>query len=180
MLYTFTEAQQKYGSPYQITREIKQGNLFKLARGLYSYTEKVSPYALITKRYPDAIITRDSAFFIHGLTDVIPDKINLATRRNASRLTEKGIRQFFLEDRIFEAGKTTMEYDATTISIYSLERMLIELMRKSASMPLDYYKEIILSYRKRVDDLDIRAVEDYMKLFRRNDYLFDIFQKEVL
>jgi len=180
MLYTYTEAQQKYGSPYQIEREVKQGNLYKIARGLYSREKEISPYAMITKLYPDAIITMDSAFFIHGLTDVIPDKINLATRRNASRIKDESIRQFFLEDRIFEPGKTTMEYDAVAISIYSQERMLIELMRNSASMPLDYYKEIILSYRKRIDDMDIRAIEDYMKLFQRNDYMFDIFQKEVL
>ena len=180
MLYTYAEAQEKYGSPYQIERKIQQGSLFKLAKGLYSDKKDVSPYAAITKMYPDAIITMDSAFFIHGLTDVVPDRINLATRRNSSRIRNENVRQFFLESHILEPGKTTVKHDGVTINIYSLERMLIELMRNSASMPLDYYKEIISNYRKRIDDMDIRAIEDYMQLFKRNDYMFDILQREVM
>jgi hypothetical protein len=119
-------------------------------------------------------------FLFRGLTDVVSDKICLATRRNALRINDQGICQYFLEERLFEHGKTHMDYDGTTIAVYSLERMLIELMRNSASMPLDYYKEIISSYRKRIDDMDVQAVEEYMDLFERNDYMFDIFQKEVL
>jgi len=180
MLYTYAEAQEKYGSPYQMERKIQQGSLFRLAKGLYSAKKDVSPYAVATKMYPDAIITMDSAFFIHGLTDVVPSKINLATRRNSSRIQNENVRQFFLESHILNPGKTTMKHDGTIINIYSLERMLIELMRNNASMPLDYYKEIISSYRKRIDDMDIRAIENYMKLFKRNDYMFDILQREVM
>ena len=180
MIYTYTEAQSKYGSNYQIEKEMKQGNLFKIERGLYSTTSDVSPYAVISGKYPEAILTMDSAFFIHGLTDVVPDKICLATRRNFSRIRDEGIRQYFLEEHLFEPGKTTVNYDGEDIAIYGLERMLVELMRNSASMPLDYYKEIILSYRKRIDDMDIRSVEEYMDMFERNEYMFDILQKEVL
>ena len=180
MLYTYTEAQEKYGSSYQIEREIKKGKLFKIARGLYSLEAKASPYAIISKVYPDAIITMDSAFYIHNLTDVIPNKIHLATRRNALRIRDKSIQQYFLEERFFEQGRTLIDHDRTTISIYSLERMLVELMRSSTSMPLDYYKEIISHYRNKIDEMDIYTIEEYMTLFERNDYMFDILQKEVL
>ena len=53
-------------------------------------------------------------------------------------------------------------------------------MRRQASLPLDYYKEVIESYRKIIDELDIALVEDYMSLFKKNDYMFDILQREVL
>ena len=180
MLYTYAEAEEKYGSSYQIEREVKKGNLFRIARGLYSAKAKVSPYATISKMYPDAIITMDSAFFIHGLTDVVPSKIHLATRRNALRIRDKSIKQSFIEDRLFEPGKISMSYAETAINIYSLERMLVELMRNSSSMPLDYYKEIISGYRSKIDKMDIRAIEEYIALFERNDYMFDILQREVL
>ena len=45
---------------------------------------------------------------------------------------------------------------------------------------LDYYKELIVSYRKIVGDLDMREVEDCMALYRRADSLFDMMQREVL
>ena len=61
-----------------------------------------------------------------------------------------------------------------------MERMLVELLRSAGSMPLDYYKELIISYRKIVDDLDMREVEDYMALYKRADSLFDMLQREVL
>ena len=180
MLITYKEAQKEYGSSYKVEHAIKRGELFKLSRGLYSTSRYVNPYSIISKKYPDAIITMDSAFFIHGLTDVIPDKIHLATRRNALRINDKSIRQYFLEEHLFEAGKISREYDRATINIYSLERLLVELMRNNTQMPLDYYKEIISSYRKIIDRIDIRAVEDHMSLFERNEYLFNIFQREVL
>ena len=64
--------------------------------------------------------------------------------------------------------------------MYNRERMLVEVMRRQASLPLDYYKEVISSYRKIVDELDIALVEDYMALFKKNDFMFDILQREVL
>ena len=45
---------------------------------------------------------------------------------------------------------------------------------------LDYYRELIVSYRKIVGDLDMREVEDCMALYRRADSLFGIMQGEVL
>ena len=179
-LFTYTEAISEFGSDYQLRRAVERGELFKLACGIYSSNRNVSPYAVSAKRYPEAIVTMDSAFFIHGLTDIIPGRINLATKRNALRIKDEAIKQHFIKERLFLPGKSSVNYDGADISIYSLERMLVELMRNSSSMPLDYYKEIIVSYRRRVEELDIRAVEDHINLFKRKDFLFDIFQREVL
>lgn len=66
------------------------------------------------------------------------------------------------------------------ICVYNKERLLVEVMRRQATLPLDYYKEIIASYRRIVEDLDLRLVEDYMSLFKRQDAMFDILQREVL
>jgi hypothetical protein len=47
-------------------------------------------------------------------------------------------------------------------------------------MPFDYYKEIIGGYRKISGDLDYQKVEEYISLFKKNDYLFDMLRHEVL
>lgn len=180
MMHTYAEVQKKYGSHYQIELAIKRGELFRVSRGIYSDKRNVNPYMTISMRYPHAILTMDSAFYIHGLTDVIPQKTYLATRRNATRISDIRIKQIFIEDRFFEAGYQTLEYEGAVIRIYSKERMLIELMRNSKSLPLDYYKEVISNYRKAIDSLDMRAIEEYMELFDRNEYLFNILQREVL
>ena len=58
--------------------------------------------------------------------------------------------------------------------------MLVELLRHAGSMPLDYYKELVASYRKLASSLDMREVEDCMALYKRSDSLFDKMQREVL
>jgi predicted transcriptional regulator of viral defense system len=122
----------------------------------------------------------DTAFYIHGLTDVVPDSTYLATKRNATRITEKDIIQVFIQEELFDAGVEKMTYDGSVIAIYNKERMLVEAMRNSKSMPFDYYKEIISNYRKQIDSLDFRKIEDYIGLFKRNGYLREILQREVL
>ena len=180
MLITHETAIEQYGSPYRIDREVTAGNLFKVARGIYSDVRNADPYAIAALRYPKAIVTMDSAFYLHGLTDFVPMQVHLATLRNATRIKDPSIVQSFSSEKTFGMGKVTIERSGTSISIYSRERMLVELMRASSSMPLDYYKEIVASYRRIVEELDLRAVEDYMAAFERNGYMFEILRKEVL
>ena len=180
MILTHEAAVAEFGSPYRINKEIKAGRLFRVARGFYSDARHVDPYALCAVRYPDAIVTMDSAFYLHGLTDRVPDKVHLATSRRATRISDPGVAQRFSEDRLLDPGKITVERSGARIPIYSRERMLVELMRTSASMAPDYYAELIDAYRRIADDLDLYAVEEYMEMFERSGYMADILQREVL
>lgn len=177
---TYGEALEKKGSSYKLDLALARGELYKITRGIYSTTKNVDPYLVAAVKNPEAVVTMDSAFFIHGLTDAAPNQVHLATRRNAKRISDKNVKQYFIEEGLFEPGVQTMPYEGGVLRIYSQERMLVELMRNSATIPLDYYKEVINSYRRRSESLDIRAIEDYMDLFKRNDTMFEILQKEVL
>lgn len=52
-------------------------------------------------------------------------------------------------------GIEIADYKGYDIRIYNKERMLIELVRYKSKLPFDYYKEIILNYRKLLPRLDI-------------------------
>ena len=54
------------------------------------------------------------------------------------------------------------------------------LLRSAGTLPMDYYRELIGSYRRIADELDMREVEDCLALYRRSDSLFDMMQREVL
>ena len=180
LIITHETAVKKFGSLYRINKEIEAGKLFRVARGFYSDKRHVDPYVLCAMRYPGAIVTMDSAFYLHSLTDRVSDKVHLATARSATRISDPGVVQHFSEDRLLDPGKVVIKRDGMEIKIYSRERMLIELMRASASMAPDYYAELISSYRRIVDELDLYAVEEYMEMFERNGYMADILQREVL
>ncbi len=76
-------------------------------------------------------------------------------------------------------GVETMQYEGYPISIYSVERMLIELIRYKSKLPFDYYKEIILNYRKRMPRLDVQAIQDYAMASPKNNKILETLLMEV-
>lgn len=180
MLMTFTEAREKLGSQYYVNRAVDDGRIYRIDTGYYADRPCVSQLELIAKRYPRGILTDDTAYYLHGLTDLVPLNTYLATKRNATRIKNKSIVQVFMKDRLFEPGRSQIKYDGTSVSVYNRERMLVELLRKSSSIPFDYYKELIASYRKIVGELDFCRVEDYIALYERNEHIFNALQREVL
>jgi predicted transcriptional regulator of viral defense system len=143
-----------------------------------SFRRRPESSASDSERYLESA-QRDTRY-LHGLTDVIPVKIYLATKRNATRIKDNAIVQVFVEQHLFNPGRTQITYDGVAVSIYDKERMLVELLRRSASMPFDYYKELISSYRKIIGEMDFRKIEDYVALYKRGNHLFDALQREVL
>ena len=180
MLYGYDDMLRRYGSAYQIGKAVDSGTVYKIARGLYSNERHPVPNAVACALWPQAVLTMDSAFYLHGLTDVVPELVHVATPRNSTRIRDTRIRQYFMEPALMSTGVETTGGEGSTIRTFTLERMLVELLRNAGTLPLDYYKELIASYRKIVDSLDMREVEDCMALYKRADSLFDMMQREVL
>lgn len=180
MIYTYEEMVSRCGSAYQIARAVDSGNVFKVSRGIYSDVRHPNPNAVACALYPHAVLTMDSAFCLHGLTDVIPELVHVATPRNSTRIHNAHIRQYFMESKLMWAGVQQREDEGLPIRLFSRERMLVELLRNAGKLPLDYYKELIGSYRKIADELDMREVESCMALYKRADRLFEMMLREVL
>lgn len=168
-----------YGTQYMINKLIGERKLFRLDRGIYSENEHIPEIAVITFKYPKAILTMRSAFYIHGLTDVIPDSYDLATDRDAAKISDNRVRQFYYPKKTLSNGVQKMEYRGCTINIYSKERMLVELIRYKSKLPFDYYKEIILNYRKIIPTLDIQAIQDYAMSMPKSEMIMETLQMEV-
>lgn len=177
---TRAECVKEYGSDYYIGKKIEEGKLFKVGRGVYSSKRHVPDLAVFAYKYPNAVLTMNSAFFFHGLTDVIPDKYDLATKRDAAKIPDKRVKQYFISDGFFEAGIETADYKGYHIQIYSKERMLIELVRYKSKLPFDYYKEIILNYRKLLPQLNIQKIQDYALAAPKSNKVLETLQMEVL
>ena len=180
MLLSYQECIRRYGSDYKIKKEIAEGSLFLKEKGIYSTMRNSPEVDIIMHKYPKAVFTGKSAFYYHSLSDVIPDHYHLATKRSDTRIRDPRVCQSFMKDDIFDAGITEMPYNNSTIRIYDRERMLIELMRLRAKIPLDYYKEIIQSYRKLSYELDFGLVDDYAAMFQNGANLMEMIQMEVL
>lgn len=179
MLYLRKELKNKYSSTYQIKKALKNKEIYKVQNGIYSDKEFVNPLEIIAKKYPNAIFTLESAFYYHDLTDVVPDKFHLATKRTSVRIKDKNIKQIFIPNELFEFGKCQIEVENVQINIYDKERMLVELIRKKNQIPFDYYKEIISSYRKIVNELDVYKIQKYISYYKNEESIYDTIQREV-
>lgn len=179
MIYTRNEISNIYNSTYQINKAIRDKKIFKLQNGIYSDEEYVNPLLIIEKKYPNAIFTMDSAFYYWNLTDVVPEKFHLATKRKNTRYKEKDIKQYYVEDNLFELGSTFLKVENAKVKIYDKERMLIELIRRKNQIPVDFYKEIILNYRKITNSLDSLKISEYISNYKNEGYLYNRIQSEV-
>ena len=157
---TRAECLEKYGSDYFIEKKIEEGELFKVGKGIYSEKKYVPEIAMFVYKYPNAVVTMKSAFYFHGLTDVIPDECDLATTRDATKIKDERVKQYFIPDDFFEEGIETADYKGYDIRIY--------------------YKEIILNYRKLLPRLDIQKIQDYALMAPKSNKVLGILQMEVL
>ena len=179
MVITYSDCLERWKSDYQIKKQIADGKLYQIEKGVYADTPDVSTLALLSSKYPKAVFTMDSAFYYHGLTDVIPDEYHIATDRHSMHLSDKRIRQYYIQSDFFEVVVTTMTRRDATFRIYDRERMLIELLRYKKKLPFDYYKEILGNYRDLVYELDIERIQEYAASFPRHKMISEALDAEV-
>lgn len=179
MLYNYKEVIDKYKNDYNIKKAISNNEIYKITKGIYSESPYVSHLAILMKKYPNCVISGHSAYYYYDLTDVIPKKIIICTNRDATRIHDDDVKQIRMQDKLYELGITTMEYNGTIIRIYDKERLLLELVRNKNKMGYDLYKEIISNYRNIIDSIDIRKIEKYLPYFINEDKLLEKLQDEV-
>ena len=179
MIYTGKEILRKYGTRYNLAKALKNKEIFKLDRGIYSDKDLVSSMVVVSKKYPGAIITMDSAFYYYDLTDVIPTKTYVATNSKSNVITNEKIVQTWIPKEKLNVGKDEVIIDGEKVRIYNKERLLVELIRRRNQIPFDYYKEIISNYRKIVDDLDMHKIEKYLSLYKNEANLANALMREV-
>ena len=170
----------EYGSDYMIQKKINAGELFKIGKSVYSEKKNVPELAALAYHYPKAVVTMRTAFYLYGLTDVIPDEYDFATDRNAAKIKDQRVSQYFIQSGFFEHGIETQDYHGYPIQIYSKERMLVELLRYKTKLPYDYYKEIILAYRKLINTLDIQEIQNLIMESPKSARIMELLQAEVM
>ena len=179
MLYNHNEVKEIYKSDYQIKKAIKDGLLYKLDIGVYSDKNIINPLIIFSKKYANAIVTMNSNFYYYDLTDVIPQKVYLATSSGYRKISNNKIQQIYVPNDILKQGKVEVDVDGEKVNMYDKERLLVELIRKRKQIPFDYYKEIIANYRRISQDLDMYKIDEYLSLYKNEANLAEALIREV-
>lgn len=176
---TRTECLKEYGSDYHINQLVEEGKLFRIDRGIFSEDEFVPELAVLAYKYPKAVVTMDTAFYLYGLTDEVPDLYTMATKREAAPITDPRIKQVFMPKELLAVGVTTMDYKGYDLQIFDRERMLIELVRYKTKLPFDYYKEILRNYRRLLPQLNSERIRNYAEAVPKSNKVIQTLRTEV-
>lgn len=180
MLFTYEQCKTKYGSQYQINKVLKDGELFQIEKGVYSDKKHENELSVISFKYPNAVLTLNSAFYHYNLTDTIPEKYFLATERGAAKISDSRVIQKFENSNTVQLGAVEAEEYGIKIHIYNKERLLLELLRIKSKLPFDYYKEVLNNFRKIIDTLNLQDIQDYAYELPKSRMILELLQLEVL
>ena len=179
MILTYKECIKKYGNDYQLKRAVGKQSIYRVEPGIYSTERYFSELEVIIKKYPNAILAGEYAFYYHNLTDLIPEKYHMATKAKAAKLMDSRVEQIYTRDDLLHKGVIEVEIRGVKAKIYDKERMLIELLRNKNSMPYDLYKEILGNYRKIMDTLQIWRIQEYTDIFPKSKMINKALEEEV-
>lgn len=179
MIYSYNEALNKYKNVSMLKDAIIRREIFKAEKGVYSDKSDNEEIEIISYKYKNAVLTLDSAYYYHDLTDYVPDKYYLATTKDAYKIRDKRVKQFFYLEQNFNIGIQEIDYNGVRIKIYDKERMLVELVRRKNKMAFDYYKEIVRNYRHIVNELDINKIQNYILKYSNSKNLYKKLMLEV-
>lgn len=147
---------------------IKLGYVGKIKTGYYEWIDDmpVSEAAIINKLFPEGVVCLESALFIYGYSDRVPNAWNVAVSKNNSKSKYKidyPIMQFyFLIDTYIELGRSTVEYEGHIISIFDRDRTICDVIRYEKKMDKEVFNKAIFAYVKDPEKR-IHKLIDYAK-----------------
>ncbi|MDA3932615.1 MAG: hypothetical protein PF513_07770 [Tenericutes bacterium] len=180
MFYTYKEMIKRYTNDYQIKKALNRNEIRKVKPGLYSDGETLFDAPEIFLKRDDTVLTLQSAFQIHGVTDYIPEYIYVATPRNAYPIDNLEVKQTFMSNKYHRLGVQSKMVDNIKVNVYDLERSLIELIRYEKKMPFEEYHHVLRKFREKRDNIDFNKLMSYAKHFRSYKKITTVVQNSIM
>lgn len=152
-----------------LQRMTARGEIERLAHGLYLRADLMEdPFFIALYRCPQGIFSMDTALFLHQITDRNPYQLSMTipSGTNTTLLKEPGFRFFYLTSEQWELGRSTIVTPfGNPVSVYDLERTLVDCVRKIDVLDRDEVLSAIKSYVK-MKDRDQSKLLAYAEAFR--------------
>lgn len=180
MFYSYKELLKKYKSDYQIKKAVQKKEVFKIKPGIYSDDKSEDVFAELFITRKDAILTLQSAFHFHNVTDYVPEFIYVATPRSAYPISIQDVKQVFISNKYHLIGVSEIKEEGYTMRVYDLERTLIELIRYETKIPFEEYHHVLKKFREIKNKLDFNTLMKYAKMFKSYKKIVLIVQNSIM
>lgn len=151
-----------------IPNYIKSKTLKKVGYGLYmDYSKLEDKYYIIQKRYPNAIFSYNTAFYILNLINIIRKEVDVTIERK-QRVREK-YNVHYVSENYYNVGIIEIASPSgNLIKVYNAERCICDMLKSDDEFDLELQNKILDCYFNSKDK-DIDRLLEYSKLFNIYD-----------
>lgn len=137
---------------YQLRELLESGQVIKLKRGLYRWTEvPVSEMVEVAHIVKKGVYCLFSAAAHHDLTTFVSSEYHLAVpKKYKVTLPEyPPIRLYYWEEAAYQVGITEVEVEGEMVEMYDIEKTVCDMVRYKKKVGMDTLKEVLNAYLKR-------------------------------
>lgn len=128
------------------------GFLDRVRHGYYQLAEQstVSEEQLLAILIPQGIVCVESALFHYGYSDFTPRKWSIAIPRSMSRkkldVDALVLQPYYVQQDLYELGKTTDNFDGVILSVYDRERTICDCFKYRSRLDNEMFNKAINAY----------------------------------
>lgn len=128
------------------------GFLDRVRHGYYQLAEQsnVSEEQLLAILIPQGVVCVESALFHYGYSDFTPRKWSIAVPRSMSRkkldVDALVLQPYYVQQDLYELGKTTDNFDGVILSVYDRERTICDCFKYRSRLDNEMFNKAINAY----------------------------------
>jgi len=140
--------------PRTLNRMKYLGLITQITRGIYCRVDNISSHldiAVISKRYPNAVICLTSALSFHEITTQIPHAVDMAIFKGSAkpRIKFPPVSVHWFSEEIYSAGVEEHQINGTIVKIYSIEKTIADCFKYRDEIGMDILLEALKMCRQK-------------------------------
>ena len=143
------------------------GYLDRVRHGYYQMAEQneATEEQMLATLIPQGIVCVESALFYYGYSDFAPRKWSVAVPRTISRtkldVDALPLQTYFVQQDLYELGKTTGVFHGVTLPVYDRERTICDCFKYRSRLDTELFSKALNAYandpQKNLSNLSIYA-----------------------
>ena len=143
------------------------GYLDRVRHGYYQMAEQheTTEEQMLATLIPQGIVCVESALFHYGYSDFAPRKWSIAVPRSVSRakldVDVLPVQTYFVQQDLYELGKTTGDFDGVTLPVYDRERTICDCFKYRSRLDNELFSKALNAYandpKKNLRNLSVYA-----------------------
>lgn len=143
------------------------GYLDRVRHGYYQIAEQneAMEEQMLAALIPQGIVCVESALFYYGYSDFAPRKWSVAVPRTISRtkldVDTLPLQTYFVQQDLYELGKTTGDFHGVTLPVYDRERTICDCFKYRSRLDTELFSKALNAYvndpQKNLSNLSIYA-----------------------